>query len=160
MVLPTRSRTWVGATGGRQHHSRPGLVLKETYIGTIDSAMPEKTHAEGPWYSATERAEKPPRRKRCWDDYNPVHVAAGRLERFPVQGALDSARSGAEMADRGEGHHNLLPDALAACQIGGASCKSKFLFQSLLRLVRVGWRAGGACAFAGVGRGSHSFTFR
>jgi hypothetical protein len=30
------------------------------------------------------------RRKLSWDDYNPVHVAAGRLESFPVMGAFAS----------------------------------------------------------------------
>lgn len=144
------------------------------HIGRIDSAFLEKRNLR---FSGLPGLAKGVRRRRNRRKLARARLdpgrPAGRAVSFPVMGAFwlraspqPGCGGGLPAARRCRGlsriqslSSRLRPELFAARQIGGASFKSKFLFQSLPRLVD---RRGGALASTGAGAGfpSQSLTVK
>ena len=144
------------------------------HIGRVDSAFLKKRNLRSSGLPGLVKGvrRRRNRRKLTRAKQDPGRPA-GRAVSFPVMGAfwlraspLPGRNGRLPAASRFRGlsglqssSSRLRPELCAALQIGGAAFKSKFLFQSLPRLV---CRRGGALASTGAGEGfsSQSLTVK
>lgn len=148
--------------GGRPR-LRPRLWFMP-HIGRIDSAfLKKRILMSSGWPGLANGVRRRSNRRKLARARQDPGRPAGRAVSFPVMGAFrlhappqpgysyGYSWDGLPATRRPQSFASLLlPELFAARQIGGASFKSKFLFQSLPRLV---CRRGGAFASNGAGEG-------